>query len=73
MKNPFSRNKTLQQHTDQIEAHVNALAEHFDTVQVFCTLVGDDGTHSFRSGAGNFYARMGQVKHWVDKEFQEED
>lgn len=49
------------------------LAEHFDTVQIFVTRVSDEpeddnGTVNAQKGAGNWFARMGQVRHWVDAE-----
>ena len=42
------------------------LAEHFDTVQIFCTReLGADGTASVKWGVGNWFARKGQVDEWV--------
>lgn len=43
------------------------LRQDFDTVQVFTTKHVDDdfGTHNFRYGSGNYFARLGQVKNWI--------
>jgi hypothetical protein len=56
-----------------IASHVSQLAEHFDTVQVFCTRHESDdvGTYVHSKGSGNWCARFGQVKEWYVK--QEED
>lgn len=53
-----------------VEKHVNQLAEHFDTVQIFTTRHDagvEDGTVTVNMGAGNWYARFGQVMEWVVK------
>ena len=45
------------------------LGEHWDTVQIFCTRheAGEHaGTVHRAQGIGNYYARYGQVKQWVD-------
>lgn len=44
-----------------------ALSGHFDTVQIFCTRVSprEDGTVNVHQGEGNWFARYGQVAHWV--------
>lgn len=45
------------------------LAENFDTVQIFCSRhLGDDGTVGVKYGTGNWFARIGQVKEWVNGE-----
>jgi len=41
------------------------IAEHFDTVQIFCTKKVPDGTNVHTWGDGNWYARYGQIKEWV--------
>ena len=53
-----------------LNMHVGALAEHFDTVQVFCTKKcdGSRGTIRFHEGAGNYYARFGQARQWIIRE-----
>lgn len=44
-----------------------ALAEHFDSVQVFVTVHsgGSENTMSYECGVGNFYARLGQINEWL--------
>lgn len=50
-----------------IETHVNALMEHFDTVQIFCTRhEGKEVTTSCRSGAGDWYSRYGHIRLWLE-------
>lgn len=47
------------------------LGEHFDTVQIFVTRheSGEKGgTLHNQSGVGNWYARYGQVREWVDQQ-----
>lgn len=51
-----------------IEKYVDLLMEHFSTVRIFATLenrCGDGSTERFSSGAGNFYAQVGQVRLWA--------
>lgn len=51
-----------------LDDKVSVLREHFDTVQVFATRHGTDGTNYYSSGSGNFCARYGQVSLWVKRE-----
>lgn len=55
-----------------IQQHLEALAEHFDTIQIFVTQhATDDGeqsTISLHLGSGNWYARYGQIAEWLIKE-----
>jgi len=53
-----------------LQAAVGNLAEHFDTVQIFCTrhVSIERSTEQFLAGSGNLYARFGQVKQWVIEE-----
>lgn len=53
-----------------LERHINALAEHFDTVQIFVTRMDEknsDNTVNACRGAGNWFARYGQVQEWLIK------
>lgn len=53
---------------ERVQAHVNALIEHFDTVQIFVTRhmpAEADGTISINDGKGNWHARHGQVRDWI--------
>lgn len=52
----------------RVHEHLNALSEHFDSVQIFVTRHESgrlDGTIRCELGAGNWFARYGQVKDWV--------
>ncbi len=54
--------------TDLLQKHVNELSEHFDTVQIFVTrheIGTDNGTVGACRSAGNWYARLGQVREWL--------
>jgi hypothetical protein len=47
---------------------LDMLAEHFDTVQILCTRMADDGTGDtlqFAHGRGNWCARRGQAREWL--------
>ena len=57
-----------------VTSHVQQLAEHFDTVQIFVTRHEGDGNGPLRmdSGSGNFYGRFGQIACWIDKKHSEE-
>lgn len=50
-----------------VRRHVDELEAEFDTVQIFVTKF--DGvtelTEAVNMGAGNYYARYGQVREWV--------
>ncbi len=52
----------------RVEQHANALAEHFDSVQIFVTrheAGRKEGTVNVNLGAGNWFTRFGQVKEWI--------
>ena len=53
-----------------LQKAMDMLSEHFCTVQIFCTRHdgADDCTSSFRKGCGNWFARYGQIREFVDKE-----
>ena len=54
-----------------VKKHCDELTEHFDTVQLFCTMHEDEGdknTLSFKFGKGNWFARYGQIREWVVKQ-----
>jgi hypothetical protein len=51
-----------------ISKYCDLLAEHFDTVEIFCTRVQQDGTGDtvvLNLGCGNWYARYGQIREWL--------
>lgn len=48
-----------------IQRHVDALREHFDTVQIFTTRHTGAETFQMVSGDGNWLARRGQIRDWT--------
>lgn len=46
----------------------DALLEHADSVQIFCTLHDgvSDSTMSVEVGGGNAFARLGQIVEWLN-------
>lgn len=59
------------QDLDRVEAALQTLSEHFDTVQIFCTRHEsgeENGTVNVNRGMGNWFARYGQVMEWIVRE-----
>jgi hypothetical protein len=56
-----------------VDQCLTQLGEHFEAVQIFVSVMSDDGqwTHSISKGAGNLYARAGQAQRWLH--WQEEE
>lgn len=61
----------------RLQEHCRQLREHYDSVQIFCTREDTDpvkggrlGTSRFHSGSGDFYARWGYTKLWVEGELE---
>ncbi|MDD2479098.1 MAG: hypothetical protein PHS31_04330 [Victivallaceae bacterium] len=54
---------------ERVEVALDMLYEHCDSVQIFVSKLFDDGnTGTYTDGKGNWYARKGQVREWVEKE-----
>jgi hypothetical protein len=53
---------------DLVDNAVKALMEHFDSVTIAVTRRdgGDESTTGIIKGAGNVYARVGQMFEWVE-------
>jgi hypothetical protein len=52
--------------------YVEQIGEHFDTVQIFVTRYdAEEGTINAHQGAGNWFARVGQVQAWLQKRDEE--
>lgn len=53
-----------------LERHVAALREHFDAVQIFVSRFDGEKNETMvlHEGHGNYCARTGQVKDWLDEE-----
>jgi hypothetical protein len=64
---PFDEQAQQDLDLQRLVPHVEALASKFDTVQIFVTRhdITTGGTVSVNSGAGNWYARRGQVREWM--------
>lgn len=55
---------------ERVKKVAEALGEHFDTVQIFCTrheAGTDDGTINIAWSTGNWFTRYGQVREWLIK------
>lgn len=51
----------------KVEGAIDVLMEHCDAVQIFATILFDDGeTGRYASGRGNHYARVGMAREWLD-------
>lgn len=64
---PLDENQ--KQDMEQVEKALATLAEHFDTVQIFCTrheAAKRDGTLNLSMGRGNWFARFGHVQSWIE-------
>lgn len=51
------------------DQHASQLAEHFDSVRIFCTKHSEEGTSNTLQldvGRGNFYAQLGQVHEFLE-------
>jgi hypothetical protein len=48
-----------------VKRAVSQLGEHFDSVQIFVTSQEGRLTKAYWHGAGNWYARLGQVGEWL--------
>jgi hypothetical protein len=51
---------------------VQRLKHHFDAVQVFASFQCGEETHGLTDGVGNWYARVGQVSAWLDRQEPED-
>jgi hypothetical protein len=51
-----------------LKTHTAALSEHFDSVQIFVTRRNPEGTGTVnaRWGSGDWFARYGHVKWWLN-------
>lgn len=57
---------------DAMMAFVNAatskLGEHFNSVRIIATRESGQDTEVFTSGSGNYFAQLGSVMEWVEKQ-----
>lgn len=56
------------EHVRWLDQKLAEIAERFDSVQIFTTILHDDGeaTRTFARGSGNWCARYGQVAQWIE-------
>jgi hypothetical protein len=67
--------------SDFLNRIIEALGEHFDTVQIFAQIDTPESTIPFCAGTGNIFARVKQAEMFVDRfndlqfvvDFKEED
>jgi len=53
---------------EMLDKHCNALAEHFDSVQVLVSRLNPDGTtQAFVRGSGNWYARQAVAREFITR------
>jgi hypothetical protein len=56
--------------TARVQAVVDALSEHYDSVQIFVTRHESGeahGTVGIEQGCGNMFARIGQCHSWLNR------
>jgi hypothetical protein len=61
----------MEQSVQVVQRAVDALSEHFDSVQVFVSRHDGerpDQTLTIQIGAGNWFTRLGQVRDWLIKQ-----
>ena len=66
MKKPI----TMEELNELVDLHAAQLAEHFDSVRIFCTKhdsehLGLSNTQAYSKGRGNWYAQRGQIQDWL--------
>jgi len=60
--------KDTQRQMEVVKAAAARLREHFDSVQIFCTVAApDNSTRCISWGEGDWFARYGHVREWVTK------
>lgn len=58
-----------------VQKHIDALGEHFDSVQIFVTRHAEGelgGTVSINLGSGNYFSRYGHVHAWCIRQDEQE-
>jgi hypothetical protein len=50
-----------------LENQARLMMQSFDTVQVFATKYEGENTRHYVFGSGNWYARYGQIRQWVNE------
>lgn len=58
---------TIEDQAALVDRHVEDLREHFQVVQILCSSENEDGgTLRIFRGRGNWFARIGMVREFVD-------
>lgn len=69
MSSESREDEIRKQNTARINACLEMLGEHFDSVQIFVTLhERSEGTLNYAKGVGSWFSRYGQVREWLIKE-----
>lgn len=50
-----------------IDGMLSELGEHFDAVQILVSTHDPEGTEAFARGLGNWYARQGMAREFVER------
>ena len=59
---------TPQERQAVVQQHVTALMEHFESVQILVSVLEPDGTGSCFLGAGNWFARQGMARDFMQQD-----
>lgn len=51
-----------------VEDAAAALGEHYDAVQIMVSNSDGEGTRCIKRGVGNFYARLGMAREFVEQD-----
>ena len=51
-----------------VQQHITALMEHFEAVQILVSVTDPGGTASVFLGAGNWYARQGMARDFMQQD-----
>lgn len=57
---------------EMISAHAAQLSEHFDAVQILVSYPWEGGTQPLYSGNGNWFARQGMARDFIELEQAEQ-
>jgi hypothetical protein len=57
----------IDQKAEIVRQHIAALREHFDSVQILCSHTSSIGTEHAFLGAGNWFARQGMAREFLNQ------
>lgn len=65
---PLTEEQLAEELAALLKRHANMLAEHFSSVQIIATkLEPDGGTRGFGQGSGDWYARLGAARAFLQE------